>query len=216
MPNSWRWTVRIVNGYFQFKLESAQPDLVIPTDVGAFLNTWYRYELSREGDVLKGAVYSEDGQLLASASVAMPQPPASLKEVVIYTYNQEGGYSYFDDLEVIPEIVTIDIKPGSEPNSINLSSRGVVPVAVLATEDFDAAKVVETSVVFAGAAPVRCTLEDVDEDGDLDLLCHFATEDLAELDQDSTEATLTGEAVDGTPIEGTDTVRIVPPKGKGK
>jgi len=34
--------------------------------------------------------------------------------------------------------VEIDIKPGSYPNSINLDSGRVVPVAILTTPDFDA------------------------------------------------------------------------------
>jgi hypothetical protein len=55
-------------------------------------------------------------------------------------------------------------------------------------------------------------MEDVDGDGDVDLLFHFKTQEL-QLDANSTEATLTGATTDGTPIEGTDTVKIVP-KGK--
>jgi hypothetical protein len=34
--------------------------------------------------------------------------------------------------------VEIDIKPGSNPNSINLSSKGLIPVAVITSPDFDA------------------------------------------------------------------------------
>lgn len=106
--------------------------------------------------------------------------------------------------------VEIDIKPGSYPNSINLKSKGVVPVAVLTTGDFDASTVDPDTVEFAGAEPVRWALEDVDDDSDLDLLLHFKTQDL-DLTEDSTEATLTGETLDGVQIEGTDTVNIVPP-----
>ena len=62
--------------------------------------------------------------------------------------------------------VDIDIKPGSDPNSINLKSKGVVPVAVLTTPDFDAATVDPATVEFAGASPVRWTMEDVDGDTD--------------------------------------------------
>ena len=109
--------------------------------------------------------------------------------------------------------VEIDIKPGSDPNSINLKSKGVVPVAVL-SDGFDASAVNPDTVVFAGASPVRWTLEDVDDDGNLDLLLHFKTQEL-NLDEDSTEAVLTGETNIGQPIAGTDTVNIVP-KGKGK
>lgn len=110
-----------------------------------------------------------------------------------------------------PEVVEIDIKPGSDPNSINLKSKGVVPVAILTTEDFDASTVDPVTVIFAGAEPVRWSWDDVDRDGDDDLILHFKTQEL-ELDENSTEATLTGSTSDGT-IEGTDTVNIVP-KGK--
>jgi hypothetical protein len=37
-----------------------------------------------------------------------------------------------------PTPVTIDIKPGGYPNKINLSAGGVLPVAVLTTQNFDA------------------------------------------------------------------------------
>ena len=120
----------------------------------------------------------------------------------------------FDECGCAPPVVevTIDIKPGSDPNSINLKSKGVVPVAVLTTGDFDASTVDPDTVLFAGAAPLRWTMEDVDGDGDLDLLFHFKTQEL-DLDENSTEATLTGDTADGNPIQGTDTVNIVP-KGK--
>ncbi len=111
--------------------------------------------------------------------------------------------------------VDMDIKPGSDPNSINLKSKGVVPVAILTTDEFNANAVDPDMVFFAGALPVRSTECDVDGDGDLDLLFHFNTQELEDLDEDSTEATLTGATYSGQPIQGTDTVNIVPKK-KGK
>jgi len=110
-----------------------------------------------------------------------------------------------------PLEVEIDIKPGSDPNSINLNSKGVVPVAVLTTGDFDASNVDPDTVSFAGASPVRWTMEDVDDDNDSDMLFHFKTQEL-DLTKESTVATLTGETQDGISIEGTDTVNIVPKK----
>ena len=109
--------------------------------------------------------------------------------------------------------VTLDIKPGSDPNSINLKSNGVVPVAVLTTDDFDAGEVNPESVEFACAMPERWNSNDVDGDGDLDLLFHFRTQEL-DLTEDSEDATLTGQTTDGHEITGTDSVRIVPQKGK--
>lgn len=104
--------------------------------------------------------------------------------------------------------VTIDIKPGSNKNNINLKSWGIVPVAVLTTDDFDAGTVDPATVEFAGAAPVRWKLADVDHDGDDDMMFHFRTWEL-DLDQDSTEATLTGQTTQGVLIEGSDEVRII-------
>ena len=111
------------------------------------------------------------------------------------------------------EEITIDIKPDSNPNNINLKSKGVVPVAVLTTNDFDASTIDPDSVEFAGAKPVRWKLCDVDGDGNDDMLFHFKTQEL-NLDADSTEATLTGETLDGNAITGSDEVRIVPQKKK--
>jgi len=110
-----------------------------------------------------------------------------------------------------PTPIDIDIKPGGNPNNINLKSRGVVPVAALTTNDFDAGEIDPETVKFAGASPVRCKLCDVDGDGDDDMLFHFKTQDL-ELDENSTEATLMCETFAGDTITGTDTVRVVPHK----
>ena len=45
--------------------------------------------------------------------------------------------------------VDIDIKPGSDPNSINLKSNGLVPVAILSTIDFKATAVDPGTVLLA-------------------------------------------------------------------
>ena len=113
----------------------------------------------------------------------------------------------FDDFGPID--VSVDIKPGSDVNPINLKSRGVVPVAVLTTEDFDAADVDPATVEFAGATPLRWTMEDIDRDGDYDMLFHFKTQEL-NLDEDSTTGTLGGKTVGGLYFSGYDMVTIVP------
>lgn len=111
--------------------------------------------------------------------------------------------------------VAIDIKPGSDTNPINLKSKGLVPVAVLTADGFVASAVNPQTVLLAGVAPLRWTMEDVDGDGDKDMLFHFKTEDLATvLTENSTEATLVGETTEGVSIQGTDKVQIVPSKSK--
>jgi hypothetical protein len=105
--------------------------------------------------------------------------------------------------------VEIDVKPGSHTNSINLKSKGKVPVAILTTDDFDANTIDPETVIFAGANPLRWRMKDVDNDSDDDMLLHYMTQEL-ELTEESIEASLEGETYDGMKINGTDSVRIVP------
>jgi hypothetical protein len=109
--------------------------------------------------------------------------------------------------------VDIDIHPGSSPNPINLGNKGNVPVAILSTNCFNAIDVNPETVLFADASPVKWSKMDVNQDGYIDLLLQFQTKDL-NLTQTSTEATLTGETMNGKSIKGTDTVKIVPAKNK--
>lgn len=111
--------------------------------------------------------------------------------------------------------VGIDIKPGSFPNSINPKSRGTIPVAILSTPDFDAPEEVDkTSLAFGRTGDedslAFCTksAEDVNSDGLLDQVCHFNTQDTA-FQMGDTEGILRGMTVDGRPIEGRDSVRII-------
>ena len=118
--------------------------------------------------------------------------------------------------------VRIDIKPGSDPNSINAKSRGDIPVAILATADYDPLDVVHgvdpATVLFAGASKAHPNRplghwEDVDGDGDTDLLLHFDAQDVFNnpdgLSCGDTGAVLTGFTYDGVAIEGMDFVVTV-------
>jgi hypothetical protein len=132
------------------------------------------------------------------------------------------------------DILAVDIKPGSCPNPLNVKSQGVLPAAILGTDTLDVTTIDPASVRLAGVEPLRWAIEDVatpmadsaedcectteGPDGYDDLTLKFDTqaivaalgdvEDGAEL-----ELTLTGALYDGTPIEGSDCIRVIK-KGK--
>jgi len=110
--------------------------------------------------------------------------------------------------------VQIDVKPGDSINSVNLKSRGTIPVAILGSADFDAATVVPASIRIAGASvavrpngSLRYSMEDVNGDGIPDLVFHVNTADISAA---STTLKLTAQTSDGGSIVGEDTVVFVP------
>lgn len=111
-----------------------------------------------------------------------------------------------------PTAVDIDIKPASDPNSINLKNKGTIPVAILGSS-IDVTTIDQSSVRFgpASAEPVanKKSLEDVDGDGKLDLVLHFKAQETG-IEKGDTEAALTGKTVDGVDFSGTDAIRTVP------
>jgi len=87
------------------------------------------------------------------------------------------------DIHVIQQ-VAIDIKPGSFPNSINVKSKGKIPVAILSSADFDAPYTVDPDTLTFGSMGTEMSLnfcspspEDVNGDGYDDLVCHFNTQE---------------------------------------
>jgi len=119
-------------------------------------------------------------------------------------------------MNVIRSVVTIDIKPGSDPNCFNLNGHGVIPVSILGNGTFDVSNVDQSSLSFGGLnVRVRgnkgpfCGSEDTNNDGFLDLVCHFQN-DASNWEPGNGHATLTGMLLDGTDIEGTDSICVVP------
>jgi hypothetical protein len=113
--------------------------------------------------------------------------------------------------------IAIDIKPGSYPNSINNNGKGVIPVAILTTDVFDASTVDPSTITLDGATPrvngrsgTIGSLQDVDNDGDLDLVVQI--QDVAgTYSVGDTVGSLYAMTDSGGNVMGQDSIRIVPP-----
>jgi hypothetical protein len=132
--------------------------------------------------------------------------------------------------------VPVDIKPTSCRNPLNVKEKGVLPVAILGTEDFDVSQVDPATVTLMGVTPLRWAMEDVatpyepylgkqdaydcttdGPDGFMDLTFKFKTQEvIAALGEvnggDVLVIPLTGfltEEFGGTPIVGEDVIVIL-------
>jgi hypothetical protein len=135
--------------------------------------------------------------------------------------------------KVAPELVIwveLDIKPQSCPNPFNTKNKGVLPIAILGTEDFDVMTVDPATVLLEGVSPLRWEFKDVSRpvdfredtcdcttdtaDGYMDLTLKFDHQEvfaaLGEVtDREVRILTLTGMTFDSTEIEGKDCIIII-------
>lgn len=134
--------------------------------------------------------------------------------------NPDSLGTFLDDVSIIVVKVEIDIKPESDPNSICLGDHGLLPVAILGSDTFDVNTIDPESIEIGGvdlasrgspkAPKLAFSYEDVNGDGYMDLVAFFEVQELP-LTETTVALTLTATLFDGTPIIGTDSVRVVPP-----
>jgi hypothetical protein len=122
--------------------------------------------------------------------------------------------------------VGIDVTPGSTPNPIALSNKGLLPVAILSTATFDATQVdpatvylgnevgTDTPVAKRNNGTYYSSNQDVNRDGRLDRVLQFRIPDLVsngDVVAGTTELVLRGFQVDGcTNFRGEGAVVVVP------
>jgi hypothetical protein len=117
-----------------------------------------------------------------------------------------------DDIEFTGEL-NIDIKPGSYPNCFNSKGHGVIPVAILGSEEFDVTIIDPFSVELDGQ-PVRVkgksgkagSYEDVNDDGFVDLIVQIEDEDV--YSPEDTIGTISAYSYDGVYFTGQDSICI--------
>jgi len=113
-------------------------------------------------------------------------------------------------------IVAIDVRPGNSQNPINLKANGVLPVAILSTDTFDATTVNPETARLSGSlvnvkprGKPQFHKADVNGDKVEDIVLQFEIDKL-ELSVSDEQVTLTAQTSSGQHIRGVDAVRIVP------
>jgi hypothetical protein len=150
-----------------------------------------------------------------------------------YDFHTSGDYA--DGVHTTPELleeltgtqleqvqvltVGIDIKPDGIPNSINIGSHGVIPVAILSSPTFNAVTAVDVPSLRFGRTGTEASLRfcsrmpvDVNADGLGDLFCHFETTKTT-FESGDVQGFLSGFTTANLSFIGSDSVRIIGENG---
>ena len=128
--------------------------------------------------------------------------------IVGYYKDSLGDHGF---LYTISVSVTVDV----EPDTLNLKSKGKwITCYIELPEGYDVADIDVSTVMLNDLVPAESRptgILDHDGDGVLDLMVKFSRSGVQGIlgTADQAELTVTGELADGTPFEGTDTIRVV-------
>jgi hypothetical protein len=111
----------------------------------------------------------------------------------------------------------VDVLAGEISNTVNATSQGSLPVAILGSDVFDVLDVDVTTLAFGlgGGTPVHRAgghPEDVDDDGFTDPVSHYAIPESGIAIGDA-QACVSGEFLDATSFEGCDDIHAVAGQG---
>jgi hypothetical protein len=114
------------------------------------------------------------------------------------------------------QLMNIDVKPGSEdPSPVNPKAKGVVPVALLGSAEFNVKEVDVSSMTFGHTGDEKTlrhcqkNYQDFNKDGFLDLLCHFENGTAGFVESD-TMGTVKGKKVGNKAFKGTGRLKVKP------
>ncbi len=170
----------------------------------------------------KGVFTGKDFQFTAPRGSTFTVSGGGFDELRVNTYHTLAalqsrsetalGAPSIDNVKAIKSLnASVDVKPGSPRNTINVRSQGSIDVAILGSPTLSVSTIDWTSVRFGATGSEASidgyALQDVNGDGLLDSLLRFRTAGTG-LRCTSTTATLKGRLNVGTFFSGSDTVRV--------
>lgn len=222
LPKPYRVQVRAVCGDGSVGVEGAEINVGMFDDEGSLQGVSFTGPFTTTADgylKIDGADFTGFEMDGKTALKLKSGPNAGTERRLTVTEDTTVEFDY----GACPRIeVDVDVKPCDDRNAINPRSKGLIPVAIEHTDEFDPVERVDVSTLRfgapdavedgGGAKPAHgAHVEDVvpcDGDGKDDLLVHFPTR-AAGFDGDERDGKLVGETVDGTPLFGTDSVELV-------
>ena len=135
-------------------------------------NQWHHVAATWDGNVIK--LYADESKVAEVGYSGTYSDPG--KNTFIGAINYlDPAYYYFNRLidevriwdtalteeQLGSVIVAMDIKPQSCPNPLNVKNQGVLPVAILGTDDFDVNDIDPSAILLEGVPPLRWAFEDV-------------------------------------------------------
>jgi len=125
--------------------------------------------------------------------------------------------------------IAVDVKPNSCPNKINVSSNGVIPVAILGSADFDVTQIdistlgpfpvekiryEDVATPFEGELVDQSSCNEDGPDGIVDLVFKIKVNNVGcPSDGSAPPFPISGQLLDGTPFSGFDFVEAINKKG---
>jgi len=111
--------------------------------------------------------------------------------------------------------VSVDVKPGETPNTLNLKSKGSIPVAIFSTPTLDLTHIDPATIRFSGASVAtnkkgkwQVSYGDFNGDDLNDVIAHFETGQIL-LSPSDTQGIVEGRTRDNRLFRGTDSVRVI-------
>ncbi len=157
-------------------------------------------------------LWTLDGICWDEAQVGVDQLLVSRVKTVAWFLSPLATFGEFPPTGANCVSANIVVKPGDNQTVLNVGSKGVIPVAILSTSTFDATKVVPATVRFGRtgteASPLHWSLQDVNNDGSLDMVLQFSIQRTG-IQSGDTQVILMGRMIDSTPFRGFATIQTI-------
>jgi uncharacterized delta-60 repeat protein len=217
-------------GTFDFTVQDLPPsgavEVVLYLPSGALVNQYWKYESVNgwydfQWDGTTGARFEDrNGDGTNDVVLALVDGGRGDADGLVDGQIVDPGAPVF----VPPLLVQIDVRP----EAINLANQGVIPLVLFGSSVLDVTHVDLASIRFADATVAEWTQQDVNQDGHLDLVLHFLTQEtnlrqlyeqllLDDVDADgvldssrqTASVALTGRTLDDELFEGSDDVNLL-------